>query len=143
MARVDVSADSAMDPRSLWECASDLHRFGEWMTIFGGWRSAVPLTIQQGTRVSSLIKVKGFRNIIHWRVTRYDKPHKLELAGSGRGGVHIGLTMSTTPRDQGSTLHLAADLSGGLLNGPVGRLVAKVVASDTRRSVHNLAELAA
>ena len=25
-----------------WELASDLQRFDEWMTIFGGWRSPVP-----------------------------------------------------------------------------------------------------
>jgi hypothetical protein len=35
------------------------------MTIFGGWRGPVPSTIENGTRVSSCIKVKGFRNIVH------------------------------------------------------------------------------
>jgi hypothetical protein len=34
-----------------------------------------------------------------------------------------------------------ADLSGGLLSTPVGRLVAKVIESDVRRSVSKLATL--
>jgi hypothetical protein len=40
----------------------------------------------EGTRVSSCIKVKGFRNIVHWEVARYDEPKSIELQGRGRGG---------------------------------------------------------
>jgi hypothetical protein len=87
VARVDVSTSSDLSPEYAWKFASDLSRFGDWMTIFGGWRSRVPSTIEEGTHVSSLIKVKGFRNIIEWTVTRYDEPNAIELAGRGRGGV--------------------------------------------------------
>lgn len=41
----------------------------------------------------------------------------------------------------GSRFDLSADISGGLLNGPVGRLVAKVLESDVHRSISNLAAL--
>jgi hypothetical protein len=34
----------------------------------------VPSQIEVGTCVASCIKVKGFRNVVHWRVTRYDEP---------------------------------------------------------------------
>lgn len=74
MARVDVSASTDVEPGSAWKLASDLSRFDEWMTIIGGWRGAVPSTIRENTQASSLIKVKGFRNVIHWTVTRYDEP---------------------------------------------------------------------
>lgn len=141
MASVDVSVDSDLTPHQAWALASDLNRFGEWMTIFGGWKSDVPAQVQLGTKVSSLIKVKGFRNIIHWEVTNFDLNKRLELRGSGRGGVHIALHMSVTDTDPGSIFHLIATLSGGLLNGPVGSLVAKVIESDVRRSVENLAAL--
>jgi hypothetical protein len=111
------------------------------MTIFGGWRSPVPEHLEEGTQVSSCVKVKGFRNVIHWRVTRYDEPHEIELKGKGRGGIRIAVTMTVTGNDPGSTFHLTADLTGGLLNGPIGRLVARVVKSDVRKSVYNLAAL--
>src|ERR1700722_17560320 len=99
------------------------------ITIFGGWRSRAPSTIDEGIRVSSLIKVKGFRNVIHWTVTRYDEPNAIELAGRGRGRMRTPVARKVTDNHLGATFHLAADRKGGLLNGPLGRLVARVVKS--------------
>jgi hypothetical protein len=142
MATVDVSVPSDVAPQQAWKLASDLSRFGEWMTIFAGWRSPVPETISEGTEVSSLIKVKGFRNTIHWRVTKYDEPHTIALTGTGWPGIKICITMKVRDAQDRTCFHLIADLSGGVLNGPVGRLVAKVLESDVRKSVTNLASLA-
>jgi hypothetical protein len=141
VARVDVLTSSDLDPAVAWKLASDLSRFDEWLTIFGGWRSKVPSNLQKGTKVSSRIKVKGFRNIIHWTITRYDEPKAIELQGRGRGGIRISLAMSVTANHPGSTFHLTADLTGGLLNGPIGRLVARVLRSDVRKSMTNLGAL--
>lgn len=141
MAAVDVSVTSDLSPERAWALASDLGRFGEWLTIFGGWKSPVPDEIDVDTQVSSLIKVKGFRNIIHWRVTRYDEPKEIELMGNGRGGVSIALNLQVEPRGVGSSFTVVANLSGGLLNTPVGSVVARVIKGDVRRSVCNLAEL--
>lgn len=152
MASVDVAVSSALSPERAWELASDLGRFGEWFTIFGGWKSKVPADIEVDTQVSSLIKVKGFRNVIDWRVTRYDEPNEIELVGTGRGGVRITLIMTVGP-DAGvrdgvgregqdrTTFRVLADLSGGLLNTPIGGVVARVIQGDVRRSVRNLAAL--
>jgi hypothetical protein len=141
MANVDVSVSSSLSPEQAWKLASDLHRFDEWLTIFGGWRSPVPDVIEQGTKVSSCIKVKGFRNIIHWEVTTYDEPHRIELCGRGRGGVQIALTMNITEDEPGTMFHVQAALSGSLLSGPIGGLVARVIKSDVEKSVRNLAAL--
>ena len=142
MASVDVSVTSDLSPESAWELASDLKRFDEWLTIFGGWKSDVPAEIDVDTQVSSLIKVKGFRNVIHWRVTQYDEPKEIELVGNGRGGVCISLSMRVEPRgDDGSSFGVVADLSGGLLSTPVGNVVARVIKGDVDRSVRNLASL--
>ncbi|RAV05977.1 SRPBCC family protein [Mycolicibacterium sp. GF69] len=141
MAAVDVSVSSDLSPQKAWELASDLSRFDEWLTIFGGWRSEVPADIEVGTCVSSLIKVKGFRNTIHWQVTRYDDPKVIELVGRGRPGIRICLTLCVREQKNGSTFQVVADLSGGLLNTRIGTLVAKVIESDVRKSVDNLASL--
>ena len=93
MAAVDVSVKSDLSPERAWALASDLSRFDEWLTIFGGWKSPVPDEIDVDTQVSSLIKVKGFRNVIHWTVTDYDEPRLIALSGTGRGGVNIDLAM--------------------------------------------------
>lgn len=141
MAQVNVSTTSRLSPESAWKLASDLSRFGDWMTIFGGWRGEVPDVIEKGTCVSSLIKVKGFRNVVHWTVTRYEEPKEIELSGRGRGGIRITVAMRVSDNNPGSTFDLTADLNGGLLNGPVGRLVARIITSDVRKSVCNLASL--
>ena len=141
MARVDVSVSSKVEPDAAWKLASDLDRFDEWMTIFAGWRGPVPATIEKGTCVSSCVKVKGFRNVIHWTVTRFDEPKSIELQGRGRGGIRLTVQMTVTETDPGSTFHLTADLKGGLLSGPIGGLVARVLRSDVQKSVNNLASL--
>ena len=161
MAKVDVSVSSKLSPEHAWKLASDLHRFDEWLTIFGGWRGPVPDVIEQGTKVSSCIQVKGFRNTIHWEVTEYDAPQRSALEGRGFGGVRISLTMTVTDtrgersdgentrgersdgenNDPDTTFHLLAELKGGLLSGPVGGLVARVIRSDVEKSVRNLVAL--
>jgi hypothetical protein len=149
MATVDVAVSSDLSPERAWALASDLRRFEEWLTIFGGWRSEVPAQIEVGACVSSCMKVKGFRNVVHWRVTRYDEPKLIELVGRGRPGIRIALTLCVEKVEpgpssdvaSGSVFQVVADLSGGLLSTPVGRLVAKVLESDVRKSVSNLAAL--
>lgn len=141
MANVDVSVTSKLSADQAWNLASDLGRFDQWLTIFGGWRSPVPDVIEKGTEVSSLIKVKGFRNTIHWQVTEYDAPHRIQMCGKGFGGVQISLRTDIAENGAGTTFHLVAELSGAVLNGPVGSLVARVIKGDVKRSVENLANL--
>ena len=141
MANVDVAVSSKLSPEQAWKLASDLHRFDEWLTIFGGWRSPVPDTIDVGTRVSACMKVKGFRNTIHWEVTQYDAPTGIRLEGRGFGGVRIILMMSVDEDGDGSRFIVFADFKGGLLSGPIGGLVARVLRSDVEKSVRNLAAL--
>jgi hypothetical protein len=146
---VDVAVSSDLNPDQAWALASDLRRFDDWLTIFGGWRSDVPSHVEVGTCVSSLIKVKGFRNTIHWRVTRYDEPRTIELVGRGRPGICIALRLcvkeirpgSSSKVASGSVFQVIAELTGGLLNTRVGNLVAKVLESDVRKSVCQLAML--
>jgi hypothetical protein len=141
MSRVDVSTSSDLEPEAAWKLASDLRRFDEWMTIFGGWRGEVPSTLEEGTCVSSCIKVKGFRSVVHWKVTHYDEPNSVELQGRAKGGIRISVALKVSADDPGSVFHLTADLNGGVLSGPVGKLVARVLRSDVRTSVENLAAL--
>ncbi|MGB3770667.1 MAG: SRPBCC family protein [Rhodococcus sp. (in: high G+C Gram-positive bacteria)] len=141
MAGVNVTVDSTMTPDEAWARASDLENFGEWMTIFGGWRSEVPKTLSEGVRIDSLIKVKGFRNVITWTITEYDKPHEIALLGKGKGGIKIELQMAVAPKNSGSSFTLDATFGGGLLSGPIGGVVSRVLESDVRNSVTNLAKL--
>jgi hypothetical protein len=141
MAKIDVAVTTDLAPPQAWKLASDLHRFDEWLTIFGGWRSEVPDVIEAGTCVSSCIKVKGFRNVIHWQVTRYEEPRLIEMSGAGRGGVRISLTVEVQDAPPGARFRVLAELKGGLLGTRIGQLVARVLQSEINKSVNNLAAL--
>ena len=74
-------------------------------------------------------------------MTRYDEPKSIELQGRGRGGIRLAVAMTISGEGSGTHFHLSAELTGGLLTGPVGGLVARVIRSDVRKSVTNLADL--
>jgi len=67
--------------------------------------------------------------------------NRLSCKACARGGIRIAVAMTVTGKDSGSDFHLTADLKGGLLSGPIGGLVARVLRSDVRKSVNNLAAL--
>ena len=56
-------------------------------------------------------------------------------------GVRISLTIEVQDNRPGSKFHVVAELSGGLLNTGIGRLVARVLQAEVRKSVGNLAAL--
>ena len=59
----------------------------------------------------------------------------IELRGSGRGGIGIGITMRVLEDQPGSRFRLLANLSGGLLSGPVGRFMLSAGKNGTHQSV--------
>lgn len=63
------------------------------------------------------------------------------MCGRGRSGVQIALVMKVADHGTESTFHLSPELTGAILNGPIGRLVARVLHGDVKNSVENLAAL--
>ena len=56
MATVDVAVSSDVSPEQAWALASDLRRFEEWLTIFGGWRSRSPQHPARGRLVAKVLE---------------------------------------------------------------------------------------
>lgn len=138
MASVSVTEPLRASPTAAWAAASDLAHFDRWMTIHAGWLSPLPDRIEEGTLVSSKVSMLGFSNRIDWTVTRYDEPTQITLSGRGRGGVRIALDMTVSGSGEEATVRMDAELTGGLLRGPVGALVARALRTDIHRSVRNL-----
>ena len=143
MATISVTVQMPENPQGAWDKASALDRFHEWMTIHGGWCSPPPKTLEKGTEVQSLVRVKGFKNTISWTFTEYQEPQLIEMAGRGKGGVKISLTINVREHSEGSELTLDAYFGGGVLFGPGGSVVAPTLDSDVKQSVANLAALPA
>ena len=140
MATIDVAVPTDLAPQQAWKLASDLHRFDEWLTIFGGWRSEVPddrgrdlrVVVHQGQGVPQHHPLAG-------DPLRRAQADRDERCGPGRSSHLADHRGAGQP--PGSKFQVLAELKGGLLSTRIGQLVARVLQSEVRKSVTNLAAL--
>src|SRR6476620_3659224 len=139
MAKVSVSVDVRLPPEKAWECASDLSRYKEWLSIHRVWRSKLPETLEKGTVVESIVEVKGMPNRIKWTIVHFKPPEAMTLNGDGRGGVTVKLIGKVKPSEKdsgGSTVTFDVHLGGPALFGPIGMVVAGALKGDIRESLN-------
>ena len=139
MSKLSVSVDVPLPPETAWECASDLSRYKEWLTIHRVWRSKLPETLQRGTVLDSIVEVKGMANRIRWTIVNYQPPEAMTLHGDGRGGVKVKLIGKVKPAKDdpaGSTVTFDVHLGGPALFGPIGVVVAAALKGDIRDSLN-------
>ncbi len=138
MAKLSVSVDVPLPPDKAWEAASDLSRYKEWLTIHRVWRSTLPDTLEKGTKLASVVEVKGMLNLVRWTIVNYKPPRSLTLDGDGKGGVKVKLIGKVAPVEEdpaASTVTFDVHLGGPALFGPIGMLVASSLKSDIRDSL--------
>ena len=136
MAKLSVSVDVPLPPEKAWECASDLSRFKEWLTIHRVWRSKLPETLEKGTVIESIVEVKGMPNRIKWTIVHFKPPEAMTLNGEGVGGVKVKLIGKVKPSGDGSTVTFDVHLGGAALFGPIGMVVAAALKGDIRESLN-------
>ena len=140
MAKLSVSVDVPLPPEKAWECASDLSRYREWLTIHRVWRSTLPDTLDKGTVVESIVEVKGMLNRIQWTIVHFKPPQAMTLNGNGVGGVKVKLIGKVKPSEddaQTSVVTFDVHLGGPALFGPIGMVVAAALKGDIRESLNN------
>lgn len=137
MASVKESVSVPLTPDVAWGHVQDLSRFDEWLTIHDGWRSDVPGPdeLGKGTKIASVVVIKGTRVRFEWTVDTFDPPKKVGLKGNGKGGVKVKLALSVTADGDGSSVQIDLDLGGLPMMGPAGKAAAKLVQSDLRDSL--------
>ena len=136
MAKLSVSVDVPLPPEKAWECASDLSRYKEWLTIHRVWRSKLPEALEKGAVVESIVEVKGMPNRIKWTIVHYKPPEAMTLNGDGRGGVKVKLIGKVKPSGDGSTVTFDVHLGGPALFGPIGMVVAAALRGDIQESLN-------
>lgn len=135
MAKLSVSVDVPLPPEQAWECASDLSRYKEWLSIHRVWRSPLPDVLQKGTVIDSIVEVMGMMNRVSWTIVHFKPPEAMTLNGNGRGGVKVKLMGKVRPAPGGSTVQFDVHLGGPALFGPIGMLVAGALKSDIQESL--------
>lgn len=139
MAKLSVSVDVPLPPETAWECASDLSRYKEWLSIHRVWRSKLPETLEKGTQIESIVEVKGMPNRIKWTIVHYKPPEAMTLNGDGKGGVKVKLIGKVKPSSSdpaSSTVTFDVHLGGPALFGPIGMVVAGALKGDIRESLN-------
>jgi carbon monoxide dehydrogenase subunit G len=135
MAKLSVSVDVPLSPEKAWDAASDLSRYKDWLSIHRMWRTTLPETLEKGTKLASVVEVKGMLNLVRWTIVSYKPPQSLTLDGDGKGGVKVKLIGKIKPADIGSTVTFDVHLGGPALFGPIGMIVASSLRSDIRESL--------
>ena len=135
MAKLSVSVDVPLSPDKAWEAASDLSRYKEWLTIHRVWRSTLPETLEKGTKLASIVEVKGMPNHVEWTIVSWKPPQSMMLDGNGKGGVKVKLMGKVKPSEVGSTVTFDVHLGGPALFGPIGMIVAGALKGDIRESL--------
>ncbi|AQA02246.1 toxin [Mycobacterium sp. MS1601] len=135
MAKLSVSVDVPLSPEQAWECASDLSRYKEWLSIHRVWRSPIPETLEKGTALDSIVEVMGMMNRVSWTIVHFKPPESMTLNGNGRGGVKVKLMGKVKPSGDGSVVQFDIHLGGPALFGPVGMLVAGALKGDIAESL--------
>lgn len=141
MAKLSVSVDVPLPPEEAWECASNLSRYKEWLTIHRVWRSPIPDALEKGTTLDSIVEVKGMANRVKWTIVNYKPPQSMTLNGDGRGGVKIKLIAKIVAKGDGSVVTMDTHLGGPALFGPIGMVVAGALKSDIRASLNNFVKV--
>ena len=113
MAKLSVSVDVPLPPEKAWDCASDLSRYKEWLTIHRVWRSGTcPRPWRRAPEIDSIVEVKGMPNRIKWTIVHFKPPEAMTLNGEGMGGVKVKLIGKVKPSGDGSTVTFDVHLGG-------------------------------
>lgn len=140
MAKLSVSVDVPLSPEQAWECASDLSRYKEWLTVHRVWRSKLPETLEKGTVIDSIVEVKGMPNRVRWNIVNYKPPQSMTLDGVGKGGVKVKLIGKVRPSESDASTSVVTfdmHLGGPALFGPIGMVVAGALKGDIQQSLNN------
>jgi uncharacterized protein YndB with AHSA1/START domain len=143
MAKVTATGRVPSTPETTWATAADLSRFQDWLVMHEGWRGALPSVFTEGTTLTSVVRVRGLRNRISWRVVSYDEPHALAITGDGVGGVKVDLVLTIQPEGAGSQVEIQAEVTGKPVFGPIALTIGRAVRSDLHKSLDNLEALLA
>ncbi len=142
MAQLAVTETVEVSYERAWALASDLSRYGEWLSLHDGWRGDLPDELGLGTEVTGVVRAKGIRNRVTWVVTDYRPPASIVLEGRGKGGTRAALRFALTPRGDRTDLAFVADFSHPALIGPMGSAMARTLRGDLHASIERFVALA-
>ncbi len=141
MPKVSVSQEAPVAPERAWELASNLSRYGEWLSMHEGFTTDVPSDPKAGDTYKQKVKLMGMPAEIAWRVVTAEAPSTLELAGDGPMNVKAANRTTIEPTESGSRITLEMEFNGPALAGPMAGMVEKQAGSAAKESLSKFVAL--
>jgi ribosome-associated toxin RatA of RatAB toxin-antitoxin module len=135
MPKVSVSAEAAVKPDQVWQLATDLPRYAEWLTMHDAFTGDIPATLDTGTTYKQRVKLMGMPAEMAWRVTAAEAPSLLELLGDGPMGVKAHNRFRIEPAENGSQITFEMEFNGPALAGPMAAMVEKQAGTAAQQSL--------
>ena len=135
MPKVSVSTEAAVGPEKVWQLATALPRYAEWLTMHDAFTGDIPETLGQGMTYKQRVKLMGMPADMAWRVTAADAPGLLELLGDGPMGVKAHNRFLIKPTKGGSQITFEMEFNGPALAGPMAGMVEKQAGTAAQQSL--------
>lgn len=126
-------------PQQLWDVATPLEGWPDWLSLHVRWPVPPPADVTGGTEFRQVVSLVGLPIPMKWTVTEYDEPRAFAMSGTAIAGVKVSIRFGIAEAPAGSVLALAAELEGALVSGTLRGTVesfadAQLVASTTALS---------
>ncbi|GIE74942.1 hypothetical protein Aph02nite_08920 [Actinoplanes philippinensis] len=121
----------------------DPARMPDWVLQHAGWIGGPPAAFAEGERFRQRITLMGTPSEVRWTVTGVVPGRAVWFEGTAPMGVAVGFYLSVTPAGAGSVVRFDGGVEGGPADGPLGAMVARNLADAMRRSLDELARVAA
>ena len=146
MAGIEVrtSVDIDAPPERVFETAVDPCRLEDWVTTHRSLVDEPEGELGEGTTFRQKLKVAGLSFKVTWRITKIDRPRRVEWEGEGPGGSSAHVSYSMEPRDGGTRFDYVNvfELPGGKLAAKAAGLVGEEKGrEEAERSLANLKAL--
>jgi ribosome-associated toxin RatA of RatAB toxin-antitoxin module len=135
MPKVSVSAEAPVEPDQVWQLATALPRYAEWLTMHDAFSGDIPETLGEGMTYKQRVKLMGMPAEMAWRVTAADAPVLLEMLGDGPMGVKAHNRFLIKPAAGGSEITFEMEFNGPALAGPMAGMVEKQAGSAAKESL--------
>lgn len=129
--RMDVAAETVA------AYLTDPGRFGEWLTLHGGFRGEAPAGALPGMAFAERVSFMGIPADVDWTVIAVSD-RVLELHGVGPMGMTLGFRLGVRADAEGATARFDAGISGEPVAGPLGASLARSLGEEVQRSLDGL-----
>ncbi|MEU4619692.1 crotonase/enoyl-CoA hydratase family protein [Actinoplanes sp. NPDC023801] len=143
-----VSVGAEAGAERVFAVFSDPERMPDWVLQHAGWIDGAPGEFAAGVRFRQRIRLMGVPSEVRWTVVGVVPERAVWFEGTAPMGISVGFYLSVTPAGAGSpgggsTVRFDGGVEGGPADGPVGPMVARNLADAMRKSLDELARIAA